>query len=121
MERAAEHFEGEGWTVEDISGTESYDLRCVRGDEEMHVEVKGTTTGGSSVILTKNEVEHAREQHPDTALFVVSDVEVVSEDDPVEVSGGEVTLVQPWEPGEEELEATEYRYEISDNDYHSAF
>lgn len=39
-----------------------YDLRCTRGTEERHVEVKGTTGAATSVELTINEVLHARDQ-----------------------------------------------------------
>ena len=42
-----------------------------RGDEVKHVEVKGTTTDGSEVILTPNEVRHAQE-NPCTALEAVN-------------------------------------------------
>jgi hypothetical protein len=35
--------------------------------------VKGTTTDGVEVILTPNEVEHARE-YPHTALFILSNI-----------------------------------------------
>ncbi|MFE4851465.1 protein NO VEIN domain-containing protein, partial [Streptomyces sp. NPDC056689] len=40
----------------------AYDLRCTRGTEERHVEVKGTTGAATSVELTINEALHARDQ-----------------------------------------------------------
>ena len=58
---AATDFYREDWDVEDVHGTESYDLICRRHGEVKHVEVKGTTTDGTEVILTPNEVRHARE------------------------------------------------------------
>ena len=70
----ATEFYSKAWDVEDVHGTESYDLICRRGDEVKHVEVKGTTTDGSEVILTPNEVRHAQE-NPSTALFVVSNID----------------------------------------------
>ena len=48
----ATEFYSKAWDVEDVHGTESYDLICRRGDEVKHVEVKGTTTDGAEVILT---------------------------------------------------------------------
>ncbi|WP_344385742.1 protein NO VEIN domain-containing protein [Streptomyces aureus] len=39
-----------------------YDLRCTRGTEERHVEVKRTTGAATSVELTINKVLHARDQ-----------------------------------------------------------
>ncbi|MFE5052710.1 protein NO VEIN domain-containing protein [Streptomyces sp. NPDC056637] len=37
-------------------------MRCTRGTEERHVEVKGTTGAATSVELTINEALHARDQ-----------------------------------------------------------
>ena len=85
----ATEFYGKAWTVEDVHGSESYDLICRRGDEVKHVEVKGTTTDGAEVILTPNEVRHARE-HPRTALFVLSNITIErAEDGTVTAAGGE--------------------------------
>ena len=52
MNKATDFYSAQGWTVDDVHGTESYDLICRRGDEVKHVEVKGTTTDGAEVILT---------------------------------------------------------------------
>ena len=79
MNMATELYSAD-WKVEDVHGTESYDLVCRRGDEIKHVEVKGTTTDGAEVILTPNEVRHARE-YPCTALFVLSNITVERADD----------------------------------------
>ncbi|MFE5690016.1 protein NO VEIN domain-containing protein, partial [Streptomyces sp. NPDC056512] len=54
------HYEKAGWTVEKLG--KPYDLRCTRGTEERHVEVKGTTGAATSVELTINEALHARDQ-----------------------------------------------------------
>lgn len=56
---ATRHYVSEGWSVNDVGATESYDLDCKRGEEHIHVEVKGTTTVGERIILTPNEVAHA--------------------------------------------------------------
>ncbi|CAL9624223.1 hypothetical protein SUDANB6_05933 [Streptomyces sp. enrichment culture] len=47
-----------------------YDLRCTRGTEERHVEVKGTTGAATSVELTINEVLHARDKDDTVDLYV---------------------------------------------------
>ncbi len=74
MALARAHFEREGYRVEDVSATKPYDLVCWKDGVEHHVEVKGTTGDGSSILLTANEVEHARRQFPNVSLFVVSGV-----------------------------------------------
>ncbi len=70
MQEAINHYEEQGWSVTDISATCSYDLFCKRNKgEELHVEVKGTTSDGQQILLTANEVEHARYRYPNVALL----------------------------------------------------
>jgi hypothetical protein len=78
MRRAEAHYAQAGWQVQDVSRHESYDLHCARLDgAQLRVEVKGTTSRGAHVVLTRNEVEHARRHHPHVALFVVSSIRIV--------------------------------------------
>jgi hypothetical protein len=108
----ATEFYGASWIVEDVHGKESYDLVCRRGDEVKHVEVKGTTTVGTAVILTPNEVRHARENRC-TALFVLSDVRVErTQDGTVTATGGVQHLYDPWNLDEGTLTAIGYRYQV---------
>jgi hypothetical protein len=95
MNKATE-FYARDWDVEDVHGTESYDLVCRRGNEVKHVEVKGTTTDGAEVILTPKEVDHARET-TDVALFILSNVIVERDaEGAVTASGGICHLHDPW-------------------------
>jgi hypothetical protein len=92
---AATEFYREDWDVEDVHGTESYDLICRRHGETKHVEVKGTTTDGFEVILTPNEVRHARE-YSGTALFILSNITIERADDgTVTAAGGNRNLFDP--------------------------
>lgn len=86
MQIATAHFEDIGFVVEDVSAKRPYDLRCRRGPEHVDVEVKGTVSAGESVLLTPNEVEHARAAFPNTALAVVRDIAL--HDDGSGASGG---------------------------------
>jgi hypothetical protein len=108
----ATEFYSATWNVEDVHGKESYDLVCRRGAEVQHVEVKGTTTDGTEVILTPNEVRHAREyQH--SALFVLSHVRVErAEDGAVEATGGVRHLYDPWNLNDGTLAPIGYRYHV---------
>ena len=108
----ATEFYSKAWIVEDVHGTESYDLICSRRDEVKHVEVKGTTTDGAEVILTPNEVKHARE-HPYTALFVVSNITVKRADDgTVIATGGKHHLYDPWRLDDGTLTPLGFRYRV---------
>jgi hypothetical protein len=109
---AATGFYAGSWSVEDVHGRESYDLVCSRGDEVKHVEVKGTTTDGAEVILTPNEVKHARE-NSHSVLFILSDVKVErSEDGTVTATGGVRRLYDPWAVDEGALTPIGYRYQV---------
>ncbi|MFJ7170267.1 MULTISPECIES: DUF3883 domain-containing protein [Streptomyces] len=107
---ATAHYEAEGWTVE-MRG-KPYDLRCTRGTEERHVEVKGTTGAATSVELTINEVLHARDQANTVDLFVVSDIKVDTSTDPYTPSGGTIWHRTNWEPAEEDLRPRKYEYRL---------
>lgn len=111
MNMAAE-FYSTAWDVQDVHGRESYDLICRRGEEVKHVEVKGTTTGGEEVILTHNEVRHAQE-HPHTALFVVSNIVVErAEDGTVTATGGKHHCYDPWRLNDGTLIPVGFRYQV---------
>lgn len=100
------------WKVEDVHGKESYDLVCRRGNEIKHVEVKGTTTGGAEVILTPNEVEHARETRQ-IALFILSNVIIERSDDgTVTATGGVRHLYDPWHLDDGALTPLGFRYRV---------
>lgn len=112
----ATEFYAESWHVEDVHGKECYDLICRRGDDVKHVEVKGTTTDGAEVILTPNEVRHARKNRQN-ALFVLSDVRVERADDgTVRATGGVHHLYDPWNIDEGNLTPIGFRYQVPDRD-----
>jgi hypothetical protein len=109
---AATEFYGKAWEVEDVHGTESYDLICRRGSEEKHIEVKGTTTDGAEVIVTPNEVRHARE-YPCAALFVLSNITVKrAEDGTVTATGGTHRSYDPWRLDDGILTPLGFRYQV---------
>ena len=49
---ATEYLTEREFEVEYVGDTESFDLKATRGDEVVHVEVKGTTSLGQEVVLT---------------------------------------------------------------------
>jgi hypothetical protein len=111
MNRATEFYSMD-WNVEDVHGTKSYDLICRRQGEVKHVEVKGTTTDGMEVILTPNEVKHARE-NPCTALFVVSNITIQrAEDGTVTATGGKCHRYDPWQLDDGILKPLGFRYQV---------
>jgi hypothetical protein len=74
-----------------------FDLRCTKGDRELHAEVKGTQGNGKVVELTRNEVAHNQMLCTwgticdEQALFVVSGVTVTGL-----APSGEMGYAWPW-------------------------
>jgi predicted RNA-binding protein with PUA-like domain len=113
MQAAIEHYTGQGWSVEDVSAYCPYDLHCEWDDRVLRVEVKGTTSTGERVLLTRNEVAEARAGYPSTALFVLAEVTVAKEaDDRPSVRGGRAAVQEPWMPRGEDLEPIAYQYTV---------
>jgi Domain of unknown function (DUF3883) len=96
MNVASEHYRSAGWTVDDVSKYQSYDLHCRKDGLDLHVEVKGSTSSGDAVLLTKNEVEHAR-TFERVALVIVSDIQLEPGDAGPIPSGGTKTVLEPWD------------------------
>lgn len=114
MRAATDHLEAAGWDVTDRSVDHPYDLFCARAGERVHVEVKGTTSDGSAVLLTPNEVAHARAAYPETALLIVHGVSLaIDEEGEWFASGGDIKLILPWEiDAGGSLHSTGYSYEL---------
>lgn len=112
MEAAEQYLYAHGWTsVEDMSATESYDLRASNDTSEIKVEVKGTTSSGERVVLTRSEVKLHLNQFPDNALIVVSGIHLVRGESPV-ATGGTPFVLQPWYLDTNALEPLGYEYEV---------
>jgi len=112
MQKARAFYEERGWKVFDVSTTHSYDLLC-KGDEgeELHVEVKGTTSDGTQILLTANEVRHARDHYPKVALFTLSRIQV----DPTSIErpqAGEIQILEPWSIDEGILSPLAFTYNL---------
>lgn len=117
MQRATEWYKVHGWQVCNVSALYSYDLHCTKEDgTELRVEVKGTTSEGNEVLLTPNEVRHAREYYPHTALFVVAELKFDGNDETGYLaSGGKLFRIQPWKPDDDALEPVGYVYAVPTN------
>jgi uncharacterized protein DUF3883 len=112
VDMVAEHYRRLGWMVEDVGDTMSYDLRCSKGHAELHVEVKGTTTMGERVVLTRKEARHAR-VYPLVALAVVRDVRLeMQENGSMQAVGGQSTILDPWLIDDGVLEPLAFEYTL---------
>lgn len=80
----------------DVSSNSSFDiLACDDDQAEWHIEVKGTTGTGASVIVTRNEVTAAR-HFPRTVLVVVSGITLrPGNSDTWVAQGGTMRVIEP--------------------------
>jgi ribosomal protein L37AE/L43A len=110
---ARDLYEKDGWKVIDTSASKPYDLHVSKDGEERYVEVKGTTGGAESIILTRNEVDHVRDNPEKSALCVVSEIKLDPSGEKWIASGGKVSTHETrWTIDESQLEATQYKYRI---------
>jgi hypothetical protein len=110
MASAKRHFESLGYAVTDDSKNHPYDLKCVRKDETLYVEVKGTQTDGKGIILTCGEVEFARRHSERMVLFILHSIQVSK--DRKKLSNGVPVVIQPWIVEQNALNPLSYKYEV---------
>ena len=89
-----------------------YDLDCRSASEHFRVEVKGTRGDGAAVIVTRNEVRHARSGGYRVELFLVSRIEVGVEAGERVAKGGSVSILARWSPEDDDLEPLQYSYRV---------
>lgn len=116
MDVAGRHLESLGFEVQDVSGNESFDLRARAQDEELIVEVKGTTGSCEAILLTASEVVLHRRQYPNNALILVYGIDLDRASSPPLASGGTLRLIRPWFVRPEGLEPTAFRYRVPRSD-----
>jgi hypothetical protein len=92
-------LESNGYSVKDVSATASFDFEASKHDHHpLKVEVKGTTTASrDALLMTQNEVNLHRLQKGQTALVVVTDIELVNPAGKPMAQGGKVHVEVGWE------------------------
>lgn len=110
MEKAKAYYEGRQYVVEDVSLSKPYDFECRIGRRILRVEVKGTTTKGATVILTRNEVASAR-NYP-TELFLLHSIKLKRTPEPTASGGIRRILSANWAPGDDALTPTAFEYKL---------
>ena len=113
MELAEKHYLEKGFAVENTAVKKlPYDFRCTQGSREVRVEVKGTSGEGTTVEVTRGEVENARGTDWRTDLFVVSKIKVATVKGKPVASGGKVCPIENWQPAKEDLLAIRFRCKV---------
>lgn len=105
VDMAIEHLRRIGWAeIEELG--KPFDLVCRNGSVERHVEVKGTTGSGASVLMTPNEVEHFRRCPVGADLIVVRDIRIVGTSPDYRAEGGELLHIPDYPAAHHDLQST---------------
>ncbi len=112
MSVAIAHFKSLEFDVEDVSSNSPYDLLATKGVEKVYIEVKGTSSGGEQVFLTKNEVTHAQDHAGECVLFIVYGIEIGGSPTSLTATGGSYKILWPWVPAEVDLIALSFQYAV---------
>lgn len=112
MDLAMAHLDDEDFSdIEDVSDKNPFDITANRDGKIFSIEVKGTTTAGAEILLTKNEVQHHLTHHPDNMLIVVHSISLKRGTDPI-ASGGELRAFHPWLLEKKKLKPYAYSYVV---------
>ena len=91
-------LESNGYSAKDVSRTASFDFEALKNGQTIKVEVKGTANeSGDAVLMTRNEVDLHRSQKGQTALFVVSRIQLSNRDAKLTAHGGKVQVELGWD------------------------
>ena len=116
---ATEFLVKQGYVVEDVSSQRNigYDIRALKADEVIGVEVKGSTIQRIQIDLTINEVEYARlasleSNNFRSLLFLVEGIEGEKVGADWVMSGGNARHWWDWKPEEQALTPTAFRFTL---------
>ncbi|WP_352591878.1 DUF3578 domain-containing protein [Mesorhizobium sp. M0028] len=110
MTIAERWLKAEGFEYKNVAATDSCDFRARRGAEDWVIEVKGTTGGLTSVLLTRNELALHRTSHPRNALLVVHGIRLLEGE--TSPKGGELVVFSPWLVEADRLSALTFEYRL---------
>jgi hypothetical protein len=106
---ATTYYKSQGFKVKELG--KPFDLEVKKGDLTLAVEVKGTTSDGSKVVLTRNEVAHHEGAHPENALVIVRNIKLHRGRSP-KADGGHLYELRGWEINPDALRPISYTYEV---------
>jgi len=108
-------LEAAGFSVTDTSKNSSFDFLAVKDQEELKVEVKGTTAQEvSSFFMTKNEVNLHRTEKGKTALLIVSRIALTKTGGVVTAEAGTLTDLMRWNIDDWDAVPTAYQMRKKD-------
>lgn len=105
--RLEDHFRDDGWDVRDVRYGNPFDAIATRsGELPLYLEAKGTETAGSSVIVSRGEVNWARNHPGQCVLGILSNVSFLATGEVDSTSG--LFRMFKWDPDKSELAPRDY-------------
>lgn len=108
QDRLTQHYESDGWEVEDVRFAGPYDAVATKNGARLYLEAKGTMGGGETVIVTRKEVAHARRNRGSCTLGILRDLRL-DENGDIDPASGEF-WVGPFEPDRGDLSPIAYDF-----------
>ena len=84
----------------------------MKKNRTLEVEVKGTTSNGEKIILTRNEVLNAKTSMNMCILFVVHSIEIFESNGNLIANSSKTKILNDWDPADEDLEPLSYHYKV---------
>lgn len=112
MRQAEKFLNDQGYSTRDVSASQPYDIHATRGEEQIAVEVKGSSGVATTVELTIGEVKKARDPSIGSMLVVVDEIEISVTPSGVETNIGRLRFWPEWVPevAGNRLQAIRFRY-----------
>ncbi|TIC83618.1 DUF3883 domain-containing protein [Nocardioides sp. GY 10113] len=108
QQRLMRHYEVRGWKVVDTHLGAPYDAVAMKGSETMYLEAKGTQSAGTTVLVTRGEVEHALKHPGQCVIGVWSGMKLDHEQQVLPDSGA--FRVMPFQPEADDLTVVGYEW-----------
>lgn len=115
QDRLMQYFAELGWLVKDVRYTEPFDAVATKGEVSRYLEAKGTTGSGDTIIVTRNEIAHAR-RHPGECIMGVLTFIERDDNGDIDPESGEF-WIGPFDPDAGELSPIAYEFQPSWDDF----
>jgi hypothetical protein len=112
QDRLMAYYRDRGWTVTDTRQNRPYDAVAARDRETIYLEAKGTQSMGETVIVTRNEVEHARQNLGLCIMGVWSGMRLL--DGAVDSETG-IFRILPFNPEERQLRPRDFDWTLPES------
>lgn len=104
-----DHFTKLGWSVEDTHLAHPFDARATKDGQIRYLEAKGWMSDAERVLVTRGEVEWARQHPRECVMGIVSGVRFHESTGEIDASSGTMRLLD-WAPDTGHLAPVQYEW-----------